>query len=80
MSEKNTTDQEILKRLHQLKEDSNKATAGMSEADIEARLKKIKGEMPSTSDAELRERLARLRGVPISTLQSKVHINFITQN
>lgn len=80
MSEKNTTDQEILKRLHQLKEDSKKATAGTSEADIEARLKKIKGELPSTSDAELRERLARLRGVPISTLQSKVHINFITQN
>lgn len=65
-----TKDQEILNRLKKLKEDSKKTTA--SEEEIANRLLKIKGDIPKTTDAELQERLARLRGVPVSAVQSKV--------
>lgn len=62
-------DQEIRDRLEKLKDKEKEKT---SEEEITKRLKNIKGDVPSTSDAELLDRLAKLRGVPISTLQSKV--------
>ncbi|XP_063387683.1 abscission/NoCut checkpoint regulator [Cydia fagiglandana] len=57
----NEKDQEIQARLHKLKENEKMKT---SEEEISRRLQNIKGEVPSTSDAELLERLAKLRGVP----------------
>ncbi|XP_063367656.1 abscission/NoCut checkpoint regulator [Cydia amplana] len=60
--------QEIQARLHKLKENEKVKT---SEEEISRRLENIKGEVPSTSDAELLERLAKLRGVPVATLQTK---------
>ncbi|XP_047994281.1 abscission/NoCut checkpoint regulator [Leguminivora glycinivorella] len=64
----NEKDQEIQARLLMLKEKEKVET---SEGEISRRLQNIKGEMPSTSDAELLERLAKLRGVPVATLQTK---------
>lgn len=42
-----------------------------NENEISDRLKNLKGETPSTSDAELRARLAKLRGLP-ETMTTKV--------
>ncbi|XP_073950336.1 abscission/NoCut checkpoint regulator [Choristoneura fumiferana] len=64
----NDKDQEIRARLGKLKD---KEKVKMSEEEITMRLKNIKGDVPSTSDAELLDRLAKLRGVPVSTLQTK---------
>ncbi|XP_061721864.1 abscission/NoCut checkpoint regulator [Cydia pomonella] len=64
----NDKDQEIQARLQKLKE-NEKVKA--SEEEISRRLQNIKGEVPTTSDAELLERLAKLRGVPVATLQTK---------
>ncbi|XP_053613773.1 abscission/NoCut checkpoint regulator isoform X2 [Plodia interpunctella] len=62
-------DQEIHARLLKLKQDTTPKMT--QEEEIAIRLKNIKGEVPSTSDAELQQRLANLRGVPVNTLQSK---------
>lgn len=70
-------DQEIRDRLEKLK---NKEKEKTSEEEITKRLKNIKGDVPSTSDAELLDRLAKLRGVPISTLQSKVILLIIVNS
>lgn len=70
-------DQEIRDRLEKLKDKEKEKT---SEEEITKRLKNIKGDVPSTSDAELLDRLAKLRGVPISTLQSKVILLIIVNS
>ncbi|KAJ2953366.1 hypothetical protein O0L34_g956 [Tuta absoluta] len=63
------TDVEIANRLHKLKEDTMQRLT--AEQEIAQRLQKIKGDTPKTSDAELLNRLAKLRGAPVSTLQSQ---------
>ncbi|KAI5631156.1 FYVE zinc finger domain-containing protein [Phthorimaea operculella] len=69
LSATSETDVEIANRLRKLKEDKVKQLT--AEEEIAQRLQKIKGETPKTSDAELLERLAKLRGAPVSTLQSQ---------
>ncbi|KAM3960545.1 abscission/NoCut checkpoint regulator [Aphomia sociella] len=66
-------DQEITERLNKLKQD-NAGPKLKPEDEIAKRLKGLKGEMPSTSDNELQLRLANLRGVPLSAVQSKPSI------
>lgn len=65
-------EKEIADRLKKLKEDTSKKTQASTE-DIADRLKKIKGDVPSASDEELQLRLANIRGVPVTTVQSKVN-------
>lgn len=67
-----TVDDEIQKRLLKLKQDRKLGPLPVSEDEIAQRLNKLKGELPKTSDTELQERLARLRGVPVGSVQSKV--------
>lgn len=71
-SQQTSQDEEIQNRLQRLKE--NRETAGTSNKEIQNRLQKIKGDIPKTNDAELQERLARLRGLPVSVFQSQVYI------
>lgn len=63
-------------RLNKLKKTdaTDKAMKQATDAEIAERLRKIKGEMPITSDDELHARLAKLRGVPI--IESKVLFTF----
>ncbi|XP_013185001.2 abscission/NoCut checkpoint regulator [Amyelois transitella] len=79
MSDNSTTskDHEIQERLQKLKQ--NEKPMVSLEEEIAARLKNIKGDIPSTSDAELAQRLANLRGVPISTLQSKPVLSIVPE-
>lgn len=58
----NNIDNEIAKRLNQLRENQHHGLTSTEE--IAQRLQKIKVDMPTTSDAELHSRLARLKGVP----------------
>lgn len=76
-SQQTSKDDEIQSRLQRLKENRN-ITAGTSNDEIQKRLQKIKGDIPKVSDAELQERLANLRGVPVSVVQSQVHSKRIT--
>lgn len=69
-----TTDRLIAGRLQKLKESRTINSVTTTDEEIKNRLQNIKGEMPSTSDAEIQARLAKLRGVPIETLSSKVRI------
>lgn len=64
-------DQEIAERLRKLKEAKAETQVTSTDEDIRNRLQNIKGAIPSTSDAEIQERLAKLRGVPIETVTSK---------
>ncbi|XP_037963519.2 abscission/NoCut checkpoint regulator [Plutella xylostella] len=63
-SAEHSTDQEILSRLQKLKDDKLENKTAVTTEEITERLKKIKGDVPSVSDAEIQERLARLRGTP----------------
>ncbi|XP_063831305.1 abscission/NoCut checkpoint regulator isoform X1 [Ostrinia nubilalis] len=67
----NNVEWEIQQRLKKLKEDRNKDAIQTTDEEILKRLQKIKGEQPTTSDAELQARLANLRGVPIIEGQKK---------
>ncbi|CAK1583724.1 unnamed protein product [Parnassius mnemosyne] len=58
----NTSEQEIFNRLEKLKQD-NKEKA-KSDKEILERLQNLKGPMPSTSDAEIYSRLAKVKGIP----------------
>ena len=71
-SNTNSIDHQILGRLQKLKEGRAKLPAATTDEDIKKRLHNIKGETPSTSDAELHSRLAKLKGVPIEVITSKV--------
>lgn len=68
----NATDQEIYEKLMKLKEDKQENMQKGNNGDIINRLKKLKGDIPSTSTAELEARLANIKGVPISAVQTKV--------
>lgn len=68
----NATDQEIYEKLMKLKEDKQENMQKVNNDDIINRLKKLKGDIPSTSTAELEARLANIKGVPISAVQTKV--------
>lgn len=70
-SQQTSKDQEIQNRLQRLKE-NRETSAGTSNEEIQNRLQKIKGDSPKINDAELQERLARLRGLPVSVFQSQV--------
>lgn len=76
-SQQTSKDEEIQSRLQRLKE-NRKITAGTSNDEIQKRLQKIKGDIPKINDAELQERLAKLRGVPVSVVQSQVYSKKIT--
>ncbi|XP_050354043.1 abscission/NoCut checkpoint regulator [Nymphalis io] len=67
----NTTDQLIYEKLKKLKDDKQENLGKIKNEDIIARLQKLKDDIPSTSNAELELRLANLKGVPTSTVQSK---------
>lgn len=67
----NATDQEIYEKLMKLKEDKQENMQKGNNGDIINRLKKLKGDIPSTSTAELEARLANIKGVPISAVQTK---------
>lgn len=71
-SRQNSKDEEIQNRLQRLKE-KKETTAGTSNEEIQNRLQKIKGDTPKINDAELQERLAKLRGLPVSAFQSQVY-------
>ncbi|KAJ8714077.1 hypothetical protein PYW08_007697 [Mythimna loreyi] len=64
-------DQLILDRLQKLKEGRNVTPASTTDEDIKKRLQNIKGETPTTSDAEIYSRLAKLRGVPLEAVSAK---------
>lgn len=70
-------EKEISERLKKLKEDKEAALATTSTDTVADRLQKLKGETPSTSDAQLKARLANIKGVPVSTLESKVDVFLI---
>ncbi|XP_046971176.1 abscission/NoCut checkpoint regulator [Vanessa cardui] len=67
----NTTDQLIYEKLKKLKEGNQENLTKVNNEDIIARLQKLKDDIPSTSTAELELRLANLKGVPASAVQSK---------
>ncbi|XP_045532475.1 abscission/NoCut checkpoint regulator [Pieris brassicae] len=62
-------EEEIRKRLLNLKEDKPNSSK-CSDQDIAERLKKLK-DIPSTSQAQLEQRLANIKEVPIESIQSK---------
>nr|XP_021186358.2 abscission/NoCut checkpoint regulator isoform X1 [Helicoverpa armigera] len=66
----NMTDLQILERLKKLKEDS-KVTPKSTDEEIKNRLQNIRGEIPTTSDAEIYSRLAKLKGMPVETVAAK---------
>lgn len=68
----NATDEEIYDKLMKLKENKQENTQKLNNDDIINRLKKLKGDIPSTSTAELEARLANIKGVPVSAVQTKV--------
>lgn len=70
-SEQTSKDEEIRSRLQRLKE-NRKSAAGTSNEEIQNRLQKVKGDIPKINDAELQERLAKLRGLPVSAVESQV--------
>ncbi|XP_026494238.2 abscission/NoCut checkpoint regulator isoform X1 [Vanessa tameamea] len=67
----NTTDQLIYEKLKKLKEGNQENLTKVNNEDIIARLQKLKDDIPSTSTTELEFRLANLKGVPTSAVQSK---------
>ncbi|CAH2094558.1 unnamed protein product [Euphydryas editha] len=67
----NTTDQQIYEKLNKLKEDKHEKPQKISNEEIIKRLQKLKGDIPSTSNAELEARLANIKGIPISAVQTK---------
>ncbi|XP_032521015.2 abscission/NoCut checkpoint regulator [Danaus plexippus] len=67
---KNHIEQEIQDRLRKLK-DHIDVQKPSSNAEIIERLQKLKGNIPVTSDSELQARLANIKGVPLSAVQSK---------
>lgn len=69
-----STEKEIYERLKKLKEDNKEHHANPTKDDIAARLQNLKGEVPTTSDAELAARLANLKGLPTTETPSKVPI------
>lgn len=64
--------QEILDRLQKLKENKTTSNPLSKDEEIKNRLQNIKGETPTTSDAEIYARLAKLRGVPVEVVNAKV--------
>lgn len=73
-SQPSSKDEEIQNRLQKLKE--NRETApGTSNEEIHNRLQKVK-DIPKVNDAELQERLARLRDLPVSAVQNLVYSSF----
>ncbi|XP_052744023.1 abscission/NoCut checkpoint regulator isoform X2 [Bicyclus anynana] len=61
----NAVEDEISDRLKKLKEGKQDNVVNTNSNDaIADRLQKLKGDIPSTSDAELRSRLANIKGVP----------------
>ncbi|KAJ0173582.1 hypothetical protein K1T71_010731 [Dendrolimus kikuchii] len=66
----NNTDGEIAERLQKLRENQYHVPSS-TEEQIAQRLQKIKSAVPSTSDAELRSRLAILKGVPDVVAQAR---------
>lgn len=64
--------QEILDRLQKLKENKITSNPLSKDEEIKNRLQNIKGETPTTSDAEIYARLAKLRGVPVEVVNAKV--------
>ncbi|CAD0203957.1 unnamed protein product [Chrysodeixis includens] len=67
-------DQEITARLQKLKEGRDPTPIGVSDETVRNRLQKIKGNMPTSSDAEIQARLAKLRGIPIQISSSKPYL------
>lgn len=65
-------DQEILARLQKLKEGRDPTPTGVTDEEVRNRLQKIKDDMPTSSDAEIQARLAKLKGIPIQISSSKV--------
>lgn len=63
--------QEILERLQKLKENKTTSNPLSKDEEIKNRLQNIKGETPTTSDAEIYARLAKLRGVPVEVVNAK---------
>ncbi|XP_026760661.2 abscission/NoCut checkpoint regulator [Galleria mellonella] len=66
----NSKDQEIAERLSKLKQGKTEHQL-KPEEEIAKRLQHLKSNFPSTSDNQLQLRLANLRGVPLSVVQSK---------
>ncbi|XP_026745363.1 abscission/NoCut checkpoint regulator [Trichoplusia ni] len=64
-------DQEILARLQKLKEGRDPTPTGVTDEEVRNRLQKIKDDMPTSSDAEIQARLAKLKGIPIQISSSK---------
>lgn len=69
----NDTEEEITKRLQNLKESNNDSRKQNTDEVILKRLKDIKGNQPTTSDAELQLRLANLKGLPAVEASDKVY-------
>ena len=70
-------DQEISERLQKLKEGRNVTSTSTTDDDIKSRLQSIKGETPSSSDAEIYARLAKLKGVPVQVVTAKVTYRYV---
>ncbi|CAG9565531.1 unnamed protein product [Danaus chrysippus] len=68
---KNNIEQEIHERLQKLK-DNRDVPKASSNTEIIERLQKLKGDIPTTTDSELQAKLANIKGVPLSAVQSKV--------
>lgn len=68
----NSSEKEIYDRLQKLKEDNKEHSVNFTTDDIATRLQNLKGEIPSTSDAEIAARLANLKGLPTCEIASKV--------
>ncbi|CAG9565532.1 unnamed protein product [Danaus chrysippus] len=67
---KNNIEQEIHERLQKLK-DNRDVPKASSNTEIIERLQKLKGDIPTTTDSELQAKLANIKGVPLSAVQSK---------
>lgn len=63
-------EEEIKRRLLKLKEEKL-SSLPCSDKDIAERLNKLR-DIPSTSQAELEQRLANVKGVPVEVIQSQV--------
>lgn len=70
-SSNSTKDQEIFKRLLQLKEKKN-ASLPSSDKHIAERLQELKGPVNIVTDDEIKARLAKLRGIQMNVPENKV--------
>ncbi|XP_068619126.1 abscission/NoCut checkpoint regulator isoform X2 [Battus philenor] len=69
----NKTEKDIQERLQKLKE-NNKKFVNVTDEDLAQRLQNLKEPKPSTSDAELYSKLAKIKGLPVDVVNKKVSL------